>query len=117
MRVQFGKFEKTRQSTSSPGIVTDIYRCQIVDIQKRAFIVLKHLRSRPVKFEVGDQYLADKVKLVINKLGELVLISTSVSVLRVETDEPCSVESMELSQKQHTHRQQQEKAELERAYF
>jgi len=106
LRVQFGKFEKSRSSASNPGIVTDIYRCQVVDISKRAFIVLKHLRSRPVKFEFGDQYLADKVKLVLNRLGELVLISTSVTVLRVETDEPCSVESMELSQKQHTHRQQ-----------
>ena len=117
LRINFGKFEKTRNSASTPGIVTDIYRCQVVDISRRAFIVLKHLKSRPMKFNCGDQYLADKVKLVINRLGEIVLISTSVTVLRVETEEPCSVESMELSQKQHTLRQQQEKAEVERAYF
>ena len=70
-----------------------------------------------MQFGIGEQYLADKIKLVLNKQGEIVLISTSLTVLRVETDEPCSVESMELSQKQHTHRQLQEKADLERAYF
>lgn len=57
-----------------------------------------------MQFGIGEQYLADKIKLVLNKNGEIVLISTSLTVLRVETDEPCSVESMELSQKQHTHR-------------
>ena len=44
--------------------------------------------------------LADKVKLVINQKGEVILISTSLTVLRVEIDEELSVESMELSQKQ-----------------
>lgn len=46
--------------------------------------------------------MADKIKLMINKLGEAILISTSLTVLRVETDETHTVESMELSQKHHT---------------
>ena len=51
-------------------------------------------------FAANDQLLADKVKLVINQKGEVILISTSLTVLRVEIDEEYSVESMELSQKQ-----------------
>ena len=48
-------------------------------------------------FAANDQLLADKVKLVINQKGEVILISTSLTVLRVEIDEEYSVESMELS--------------------
>ena len=77
--------------------MTDVYRCTIVDIQQRAFIVLKHPRSCEMRFEIDDAYLADKVKLTINRLGEVVLISTSLTVLRVESDETHSIESMELS--------------------
>lgn len=53
-----------------------------------------------MEFEANDQYLADKVKLIVNPKGEVILISTSLTVLRVESDESYSVESMELSQKQ-----------------
>ena len=55
-------------------------------------------------FKSGDAYLADKIKLMINKLGEVVLISTSMTVLRVESEETHTIESMELSQKQYSHR-------------
>jgi len=65
---------------------------------------------------VGDAYLADKIKLSINKLGEVILISTSLTVLRVESEETHTVESMELSQK-HTLRQQIEDSEKDRVYF
>lgn len=40
--------------------------------------------------------------------------------MRVETDEPHTIDSMELSQKQHSHRQQQmqeKQQEVERTYF
>lgn len=58
-----------------------------------------------MKFEVGENYIADKIKLVINRLNEVILISTTNTVLRMESDESYTIESMELSQKQHTHRQ------------
>ena len=58
-----------------------------------------------MNFQPGDAYLADKIKLMINRLNEVVLISTSLTVLRVESDESHTIESMELSQKQYTHRQ------------
>ena len=92
-----GKFEKTRTSPSKPGIQTDIYRCQLTDITQKAFVVLKHPKNAPMKFVAGDKYLVDKVKLMINMLGEVVLISTSMTVLRVETEETHTIESMELS--------------------
>jgi len=53
---------------------------------------------------------------MINRLGEVVLISTSLTVLRVESDESHTVESMELSQK-HIMRQQQLESDRDRAYF
>lgn len=68
---------------------------------------MKHPKSRTIKFDLGDNYLADKIKLMINKLGEIILISSTMTVLRVETNETHTVESMELSQKQDTHRQNQ----------
>ena len=40
------------------------------------------------------------MKLIVNPKGEVILISTNLTVLRVESDEAYSVESMELSQKQ-----------------
>lgn len=57
-----------------------------------------------MEFEANDQYLADKVKLIVNPKGEVILISTSLTVLRAESDESYSVESMELSQKQRDNR-------------
>ena len=78
---------------------------------------MKRAKNRKIKFSHGDQYLADKVKLKINTMGEVVLISTSLTVLRIETDEPHAVEPMDLSQKQHHRQQLQEKSENERAYF
>ena len=60
---------------------------------------MKHPKNRPMNFQPGDAYLADKIKLMINRLNEVVLISTSLTVLRVETDESHTIESMELSQK------------------
>ena len=53
-----------------------------------------------MEFETNDQYLVDKVKLIVNAKAEVILISTSLTVLRVESEESNSVESMELSQKQ-----------------
>ena len=68
LRVTMGRHEKTRTSSTSSNIQTCIYRCQIVDISQRAFIVLKHSKNRKISFNVGDAYLADKIKLMINKI-------------------------------------------------
>lgn len=48
----------------------------------------------------GENFIADKVKVVINKKGEVVVISTSVTVFRAEQDDTFTVGSFELSQKE-----------------
>ena len=92
-----------------------------MDIGIKGFILLKHPKTKPVNFKCGDAYLADKIKVIINRLGEVCLVSSSLTVLRVESEETHTIESMELSQKQYTHRQaiaeEQEKIERERAIF
>lgn len=41
--------------------------------------------------------MIDKVKVVINPRGEVVLVSTTLTVLRSESDDSFTVESLELS--------------------
>ena len=77
-----------------------MYKISIVNLGRNGFLLLKRQKNRQMDFTANDQLLADKVKLVINQKGEVILISTSLTVLRVEIDEEYSVESMELSQKQ-----------------
>lgn len=48
----------------------------------------------------GENYIADKVKVVVNKKGEVVVISTSLTVFRAEKDDTFTVDSLELSQNQ-----------------
>lgn len=77
----------SKESSSFPGAVTDIYKVHIVNLVRNGFLLLKRQKSRKMDFETNDQYLADKVKLIVNPKGEVVLISTSLTVLRVESDE------------------------------
>ena len=74
-----------------------MYKISIVNLGRNGFLLLKRQKNRQMDFAANDQLLADKVKLVINQKGEVILISTSLTVLRVEIDEEYSVESMELS--------------------
>ena len=77
--------------------------------------MLKHARSRKLDFGVeeikakeasntGKAFLADKIGLTINAKGEVLLVSSTLTVFRVESDEAdsdnFSVQSFELSQKQ-----------------
>lgn len=56
--------------------------------------------SKKCALKEGDEYLADRIKLLVNVQGEVVLVSTSLTVLRVESEESSSdIESMHLSQK------------------
>lgn len=45
----------------------------------------------------SDCYVADKIKLTLNAKGEVVLLSTSLTVLRAESEDNFTVESLELS--------------------
>jgi hypothetical protein len=82
-------------------VITDIYKAVLVDIDTHAFVLLKCHRNSRTLFNSGDNYLIDKVKLVINPKAEVILISTTLTVLRNESDESFDVESLGLSQKQH----------------
>lgn len=79
--------------------MTDIYKITLTDIGVKGFILLKHLKKMTVDYKVNDNFVIDKVKLVVNPKGEVVLISTSLTVLRAESEESFTEESLELSQK------------------
>ena len=78
---------KKQISRESNGQVTDVYKISIVNLGRNGFLLLKRQKHRQMDFAANDQLLADKVKLVINQKGEVILISTSLTVLRVEIDE------------------------------
>ena len=99
LRIQFGRKQGERESATTPGVVTDIYKATLVDIDTQAFVLLKCHRNSRNTFNSGDSYLIDKVKLVINPKAEVILISTTLTVLRGESDESFEVESLSLSQK------------------
>ncbi len=63
-----------------------IYNVTFRDIDTTGFILLKH--RYPFSFKVGDCYIADKIKLVLNAKAELVLKATSLTVLREDKGQP-----------------------------
>ena len=47
-------------------MVTDVYRIRLVDMERKGYLLLKHPKSVKTSINVGDNYLADKVKLAVN---------------------------------------------------
>lgn len=79
MRVKILKQQSTQDSVTNPNAVTNIYKVEFVDIDKKGYLVLKYIKNKTLN--LGEQnYLVDRVKLVINKKREIVLISTSLTV-------------------------------------
>ena len=112
VRIKIAKKHGTHEHKTTPSIVTDIYRAELLDISQKCFLLLKHARSRKLDFgieeakgkeSVGKAFLADKIGLTINTKGEVLLVSSTLTVFRVESDEAdsdnFSVQSFELSQK------------------
>ena len=56
-----------------------------------------HTKKNRTQFVPGDSFLIDKVKLVINPRGQVILESTTLTVLRSESEDSFTVESLELS--------------------
>ncbi len=54
-----------------------IYKVEIIDLERRGYVMIKHDKDRTFKLTDGLTYILDNVKLVINKKGEVVLCSTS----------------------------------------
>jgi hypothetical protein len=97
IRIKFGQKHCERQSTLTPNVITDVYKIVIVDIDTPGFVLLKSLKKNRISFVAGANYLIDKVKLVINPRAEVILETTTLTVLRSESDDTFTVESLELS--------------------
>lgn len=52
----------------------------MVDIDRKGYLILKHKKNRKLDFGENNNFIADKIKLVLNKKNELVLISTTLTV-------------------------------------
>jgi len=105
LRVRILKKHGQHESLSHANIITDIYRAELLDIQQKCFLLLKHTKSRKFDFEEeasgkGKSFLVDRIGLNINAKGEVLLVSSTLTVFRVESEEDSdtfSVDSFELS--------------------
>ena len=75
----------------------NIYNVTLKDVDIRGFLLLKHQKKNLMDFTTSDCYVADKIKLTLNTKREVVLLSTSLTVLRAESEDNFTVESLELS--------------------
>jgi hypothetical protein len=57
-------------------MVITIYRVELTDLQRKAFFLLKRLRRKKVELLEDHCYLLDRVRLGINRKGEVVLSTT-----------------------------------------
>ena len=97
LRVQIIKLHSTQNSESKQSVTTNVYKVHIVNMQRTGYLLLKHSKSQKLSLNPGDNYVANKVRLMINTHAEVVLISTSLTVLRQETEETLTPDSIELS--------------------
>jgi len=96
LRIKFGK-KKDELESINQNVVKKIYNVSLEDVGIRGFILLKHPKKILMDFVAGDAYVADKIKLTLNTKAEVVLLSTSLTVLRSESEDNFTVESLELS--------------------
>lgn len=61
--------------------LNDLDNFGIKQCKKTCFLMLKYQRKRALRVNEHTQYLIDKIKMVMNKNGEFVLISTNFTVL------------------------------------
>lgn len=77
------QFVEQKKSYITSNIVIDVYRLELTDLNpvRKAYLLLKYQKQKNLKVDVGGKYLIDKIKLIINKKGQIVLISTNLTVL------------------------------------
>ena len=90
LRIKFGK-KKGELESINQNVVKNIYNVTLKDVGIRGFFLLKHQKKNVMEFMASDCFVADKIK------GEVVLLSTSLTVLRSESEDNFTVESLELS--------------------
>ena len=66
VRVKFGKKVGERESSVNPTVMTDFYKVTLEDLNIKASLMLKSTKKQRVEFKVGDCYLVDKIKIVVN---------------------------------------------------
>jgi len=99
VRVVVSRVQGEKESGTHPGVLTQIFKITLPDIgDHKAYMLLKHPAKRKIQCVSGQNYLVDKVKLVLNPKREMILVSTTLTVLRVEKEETFSLGSLELSQ-------------------
>jgi hypothetical protein len=82
--------------------VTDVYKLELTDVipHKNAYLLLKYHKDKKCQVKTNASYLIDKIKLVINKKGQIILTSTSLTVMiqynlfRVEDEHSLDVDSL-----------------------
>jgi hypothetical protein len=72
-------------------MVITIYRVEIIDIQRKGFFLLKRLKRKSVELLEGQSYILDRVRLGINRKGEIVLSTTAKTTIREEKDDTFTV--------------------------
>ena len=87
LRVKILKLQDKKDSTN-PNAMTNIYKIELVDIEKKGYLVLKYLKAKKLNLGEGNNFLVDRIKLIINKKREIVLISTSLTVLCPPSNSP-----------------------------
>ena len=95
------KVTRAQKEEGTDDMVITIYRVELTDAQRKAFFLLKRLRRKKVELLEGHCYLLDRVRLGINRKGEVVLSTTQSTVLREEKDDTFTVQSLELSQRDY----------------
>ncbi len=100
LRVEIQSHYKSKPGQD--GVVVETFKCKVADMDRRGFLMIKTHKTRVREFldaiQNGQTYIFDRIRLLVNVRGEVVLTSTSSTVFREESDE--SDISMELSQKQ-----------------
>lgn len=59
-----------------------IYKVDITDLERKGYVMIKHDKDKSFRLVDDLTYILDNVKLVINKKGEVVLCSTSQTIIR-----------------------------------
>jgi hypothetical protein len=81
MKVNILGFQEQKSSSMQPSIVTDVYKIEIPEVSKKGYLLLKYNKSKNLKVETESSYLIDKIKLVVNNKGKIVLVSNSLTVM------------------------------------
>ncbi len=96
LRLRIVRLQKDDHEHSE--LAVSIYRVEITDLEKKGFFMIKRRKSQDLRLVEEQTYVVDKVKLCINKKGEVVITSTQKTTIQEEKDDTFTIHSLELSQ-------------------